>query len=130
MIRKIALALIGLIAANTAAADWGLNMPKGVTDLSAETYGLHMMVFWWCVGIGVVVFGAMIYSLIKHRKAAGAQPANFSHNTSAEIIWTVIPCVILLLMAVPAAETLIKIEDSRDPDLTVVVTGYQWKWHY
>jgi cytochrome c oxidase subunit 2 len=130
MIRKIALALIGLIAAGTAAADWGLNMPKGVTDLSAETYGLHMMVFWWCVGIGVVVFGAMIYSLIRHRKAAGAKPASFSHSTTAEIVWTIIPCVILLLMAVPAAETLIKIEDSRDPDMTVVVTGYQWKWHY
>src|SRR5210317_2138864 len=130
MIRKSIMSLLGLLLASTASADWALNMPRGVTDLSAETYGLHMMVFWWCVGIGVVVFGAMIYSLIKHRKAAGAEPATFSHSTSAEIIWTVIPCVILLLMAVPAAETLIKIEDSRDPDMTVIVTGYQWKWHY
>ena len=69
-------------------------------------------------------------ALIKHRKEAGAKPASFSHSTSAEIIWTVIPVVILLLMAVPAAETLIKLEDSRDPDMTVVATGYQWKWHY
>ena len=72
----------------------------------------------------------MIYSLVKHRKSAGAEPAQFSHSMTAEIAWTVIPCIILLLMAVPSAETLIKLEDARDPDLTVVVTGYQWKWHY
>ena len=130
MIRKIFLGLIGLIAAGSAAADWEINMPTGVTALSAETYGLHMQVFWWCVGIGVVVFGVMIISLVKHRKSVGAQPAKFSHSTSAEIIWTIIPCIILLVMAVPAAETMIKIEDSRDPDMSVVVTGYQWKWHY
>ena len=130
MIRKSILSLLGVLAATTASADWEINMPKCITELSAETYDLHMMVFWWCVGIGVVVFGVMIISLIKHRKAAGAKPASFSHSTSAEIIWTVIPVVILLLMAVPAAETLIKLEDSRDPDMTVVATGYQWKWHY
>ena len=105
-------------------------MPVGVTELSAETYDLHMMVFWWCVAIGVVVFGVMIISLIKHRKSQGVQPATFSHSTSAEVIWTVIPCLILLIMAVPAAETMVKLEDSRDPDLSIVVTGYQWKWHY
>ena len=105
-------------------------MPVGVTELSAETYDLHMMVFWWCVAIGVVVFGVMIISLIKHRKSQGAQPASFSHSTSAEVIWTVVPCLILLIMAVPAAETMVKLEDSRDPDLSIVITGYQWKWHY
>jgi cytochrome c oxidase subunit 2 len=89
-----------------------------------------MMVFWWCVAIGVVVFGVMIISLIKHRKAAGAEPASFSHSTTAEVIWTAIPVVILLLMAVPAAETMVRLEDSRDPDMTVVATAYQWKWHY
>jgi cytochrome c oxidase subunit 2 len=89
-----------------------------------------MMVFWWCVGIGVVVFGVMIISLIRHRKSAGAEPAQFSHSTSAEIIWTIIPVVILLVMAVPAAETMIKLEDSRNPDVTIVATGYQWQWHY
>ena len=116
--------------ASTASAEWGLNMPKGVTDLSLETYGLHMMVFWWCVAIGVVVFGVMIYSLFKHRKSKGAEPADFSHSTTAEVIWTAVPVVILILMAVPAAETMIKLEDDRDPDLSIVITGYQWKWHY
>lgn len=130
MIRKLCLGMLTLLAAANAAAEWELNMPKGVTELSAETYDLHMMVFWWCVGIGVVVFGVMIYSLFAHRKSRGAEPAKFTHSMSAEVIWTVIPIVILLVMAVPSAETLVKLEDSRDPDITVVVTGYQWKWHY
>ena len=130
MVRKSFLGLLGLVMAGSAQADWALNMPKGVTELSAETYDLHMMVFWWCVAIGIVVFGVMIISLIKHRKSKGAKPADFSHSMTAEIIWTAIPVVILLLMAVPAAETMIKLEDSRDPDLSIVVTAYQWKWHY
>jgi cytochrome c oxidase subunit 2 len=130
MIRKLILSVSGLAWAGTASADFALNMPKGVTELSAETYDVHMLAFWWCVGIGVVVFGAMIWSLIMHRKSRGAKAANFSHSTAAEVIWTTIPCVILLFMAVPAAETMIKLEDSRNPDLSVVVTGYQWRWHY
>ena len=130
MIRKSFLSLLGLVATGVAQADWALNMPKGVTELSAETHDLHMMVFWWCVAIGIVVFGVMIISLIKHRKSKGVEPADFSHSMTAEIIWTAIPVVILLLMAVPAAETMVRLEDSRDPDLSIVVTAYQWKWHY
>jgi len=130
MIRKSFLSLLGLVLASTANADWALNMPKGVTDLSLETYNLHMMVFWWCVAIGVIVFGVMIISLFKHRKSQGAEPASFSHSTAAEVIWTAIPVVILLIMAVPAAETMVRLEDSRDPDISIVVTAYQWKWHY
>jgi len=124
------MATFGLLLAGTASADWALNMPVGVTELSAETFRLHMMVFWWCVAIGIVVFGAMIYSLVKHRKAAGAEAAQFTHSTTAEIVWTIIPVVILLVMAVPAARTMIKLEDTRNPDLTIVATAYQWKWHY
>ena len=116
--------------AGTARADWELNMPKGVTDLSLETYNLHMMVFWWCVAIGIVVFGVMIVSLFKHRKSKGAESATFSHSTTAEVIWTAIPVIILVLLAIPTAETMVKLEDSRDPDLSIVVTAYQWKWHY
>jgi cytochrome c oxidase subunit 2 len=130
MLRKLFLSLPGLLGASAASADWAINMPRGVTELSQETFDLHMMVFWWCVAIGVVVFGVMIYSLIKHRKSKGAEAAQFSHSTSAEIAWTIVPVIILLIMAVPAAETMIKLEDSRDPDLSIVVTGYQWKWHY
>lgn len=130
MIRKLVLSVLGLTWAGAASADFALNMPEGVTALSAETYGIHMTVFWWCVGIGVLVFGAMIYSLFAHRKSRGEQAADFSHSTTAEVIWTTIPCFILLFMAVPAAETMIKLEDSRNPDMSVVVTGYQWRWHY
>ena len=130
MIRPLCLCLFGLAYAGSATADWALNMPEGVTELSAETYRLHMEIFYWCVAIGIVVFGAMIWSLIKHRKSQGAEPADFSHNMTAEVLWTVVPCIILLIMAVPATETLIRLEDSRKPDMTVVVTGYQWKWHY
>ena len=130
MIRKIAIVALGLLASVSASADWALNMPKGVTELSAQTYNLHMMVFWVCVAIGALVFGVMIVSLVKHRKSAGAVPAKFSHSTMAEVIWTALPVVILLVMAIPAAETMVRLEDARKADMTIVATGYQWKWHY
>lgn len=130
MIRKSFLSLLALGLTGTARADWTLNMPRGVTDLSVETYNLHMMIFWWCVAIGVIVFGVMIISLFMHRKSKGAEAATFSHSTMAEVIWTTIPVVILMLIAIPVAETMIKLEDSRDPDISIVVTAYQWKWHY
>lgn len=130
MIRNTILSLLGLSLAGTAKADWALNMPKGITDLSLETYNLHMMVFWWCVAIGIVVFGVMIISLIKHRKSKGAESATFSHSTTAEVIWTAIPVIILILISVPTAETMVKLEDSRNPDMSIVITGHQWKWHY
>jgi cytochrome c oxidase subunit 2 len=130
MPRKLVIALISLLAAGAAQAEWALNMPEGVTDLSKETYDLHMLIFWVCVWIGVAVFGVMIYSIFAHRQSKGAKPESWSHSTAAEIIWTAIPVFILLALAVPTARTLIKIEDTRDPDLTIVATGYQWKWHY
>jgi cytochrome c oxidase subunit 2 len=130
MIRNIFTAVLALLAAGDALADLAVNMPRGVTELSAETYQIHMIIFWWCVAIAVVVFGAMIYSIINHRKSKGVEPATFTHSVTAEVVWTVIPVIILLIMAVPSAELMIKLEDTRDPDMTVVVTGYQWKWHY
>ncbi len=120
------------VSAPLAHAGWGdLNMTQGVTELSREIYGLHMIIFWWCVAIGVAVFGVMIYSLINFRKSKGAVPdTTMLHSTKAEIIWTVIPVFILVLMAIPATRTLIKIEDTRNTELTIKVTGYQWKWQY
>jgi len=111
-------------------ADWGLNMPRGVTQISNEVYELHMLIFGICVAIAVVVFGAMIWSIFYHRKSRGAVPAKFSHSTKVEIVWTVIPIAILVGMAVPAADTLIRMEDTRNSDMTVKVTGYQWMWEY
>ncbi|MBM0104165.1 cytochrome c oxidase subunit II [Steroidobacter sp. S1-65] len=113
-----------------ALAAWELNMPVGVTELSRDIHGLHMLIFWICVLIAIAVFGMMIYSIVKFRHSQGAVPANFDHSTKAEIVWTIIPVAILVGMAIPAAATLVKIEDTRDSDMTVKVTGYQWKWQY
>ena len=86
-----------------AAAAWTLNLREGVTELSREIYGLHMLILWICVAIAVAVFGVMIYSIVTFRKSKGAVPAKFDHNTTAEVVWTVIPVVILVAMAIPAA---------------------------
>ena len=132
--RGLQAAFVSLFAllASVAHADWGgLNMTEGVSILSKEIYGLHMTIFYWCVAIGVVVFGAMIYSLIKFRKSQGAQAdTTLVHSTKVEIIWTVIPIMILVAMAIPTARGLIKIEDMGDVALNIKVTGYQWKWEY
>jgi cytochrome c oxidase subunit II len=125
-----AAATLACLPASAAFAAWELNMPTGVTELSHDIHHLHMLILWICVAIAVAVFGAMIYSIVKFRHSQGAVPAKFDHSTQAEIIWTIIPVVILIAMAVPAAATLVKIEDTRDSQLTIKVTGYQWKWHY
>jgi cytochrome c oxidase subunit 2 len=109
----------------------GYNLPIGVTDLSESMYALHMKVFWICVGIAVVVFGAMIYSLVKFRRSQGAVPdTTMVHSTKVEIVWTIIPVIILVVMAVPAADLILKQEDTRNSELSIRVTGYQWKWQY
>jgi cytochrome c oxidase subunit 2 len=118
------------LPAGAALAAWELNMPVGVTELSRDIHGLHMLIFWICVIIAVAVFGMMIYSIVKFRHSQGAVPAKFDHSTKAEVVWTIIPVAILVGMAIPAAETLIRIEDTRDSELTIKVTGYQWKWQY
>ncbi len=126
-----AAAALTAFAASPAFAAWSdLNLRVGVTPLSADIYRLHMMILWVCVGIAVAVFGVMIYSIATFRKSKGAVPATFDHSTTAEIVWTVIPVLILVLMAVPAAKTLVEIDDTRNSDLTIKVTGYQWKWQY
>ncbi len=106
------------------------NMPVGVTDISREVFGLHMLIFWICVAIGVVVFGAMLVSLVRHRKSRGYEAQQFHDSTTAEIAWTVVPFLILVAMAVPATQVLIKMEDTARADLTIKITGYQWLWHY
>ena len=117
-------------AAQSAHAAWELNLPVGVTPLSREVYDLHMLILWICTVIGIVVFGVMFYSMIMHRKSRGVEPATFHHSTFAEIVWTAIPCVILVAMAIPATKTLIAMEDTSAADMTIKVTGYQWKWRY
>ena len=120
--------LAGLAA--DAHAAWDLNLPVGVTPISQQAYDLHMLILWVCVVIGIVVFGAMFYSMAVHRKAAGAEAAHFHHSTFAEIVWTIIPFVILVVMAIPATKALVMMEDVSESDMTLKITAYQWKWKY
>ncbi|WP_313252574.1 cytochrome c oxidase subunit II [Stenotrophomonas sp.] len=110
--------------------EWQLNMGKGVTHTARMAWEAHMVALWVCVVIGVLVFGALFYAVFKFRKSKGAVAAQFSHNTKAEIIWTVIPIVILVVMAWPATAKLIAMYDTRDSEMTVKITGYQWMWKY
>jgi len=111
-------------------AAWDLNMPRGVTQMSRDTYDLHMTIFWWCVAIGVVVFGVMLWSIINHRKSKGAQPATFHESTKVEIVWTLIPFLILIAMAIPATRVLTAAYDASESDLDIEIIGYQWRWEY
>ncbi len=130
--RSIApLAGLGVLGSTgSALADWGLNMPQGVTEISRTVFSLHMFVIWICVAIAVVVFGVMFYSILMHRKSKGVEAAQFHESTSVEIAWTIVPFLILVGMAIPATKTLIAMETTGDADMTVQVTGYQWKWKY
>lgn len=106
------------------------NMRKGVTDISNDVYQLHMTIFLICCVIGVIVFAIMFWAIIHHRKSKGAVPAQFHESTKVEVLWTAIPFVILIAMAIPATKTLIAMEDASKADVTIKVTGSQWKWHY
>lgn len=120
-------ALLGVVPA------WAkshFNMSPGVTPVSHEIYHLHMLIFWICVGIGVVVFGIMLYAIIMHRKSRGAKAADFHEHPVLEVVWAIIPFVILVIMAIPATKVLMQIDDTAKADITIKVTGYQWKWKY
>jgi cytochrome c oxidase subunit II len=120
--------LMALIAPLALANGW--NMPVGVTGLSREIHSLHMIIFWICVVIGVVVFGVMFYSLFRFRRSQGAKSANFHEHTGVEVLWTAVPLLILVVMAVPATATLKDMYDASEADLDIMVTGQQWRWRY
>ena len=119
-----------LLAIQPAWAEYGLNLPEGVTPISRNIYDLHMTIFYICCVIAAAVFGVMFWSIFHHRKSRGAKAAQFHHNTTVEIIWTAIPMLILILMAIPATKSLIMIESTGDSDLTIKITGHQWRWQY
>ncbi|HEY6515830.1 MAG TPA: cytochrome c oxidase subunit II [Steroidobacteraceae bacterium] len=135
---RIAALLVAAAAALPAMADespnggWGLlNLPVGVTSISKDVYSIHMMAFWVCVVIGILVFGVMIWSIIFHRRSLGAvADVTLVHNTKVEILWTTIPVLILIGMAIPAAHGLVLISDDSNPQLEIKVTGFQWGWQY
>lgn len=123
---------VAALAATPAHAGWGLlNMPKGVSELSREIYDMHMTMLWICVVISVLTFGAMIVAMIRFRKSRGAvADTKLLHNARLEAAWTIVPTLILIGMAIPSVEKLIKIEDTTGSQLTVKITGHQWYWHY
>ena len=123
------LLLVGLFAPPVL-ADYEMNLVRGATDLSYRAFDLHMIALWVCAAIGVVVFGVMFYSLFAFRKSRGAVAANFHDNITVEVVWTIIPFIILIAMALPATKSLLELEDTSEADLTIKVTGYQWRWQY
>lgn len=128
--RNLGWLIYGSMLSGTAWAESKYNLTQGVTDVSREVYDLHMLVLYICTVIGVIVFGAIFWSMIFHRKSKGHAPATFHESTKVELLWTIIPIFILVAMAYPATLTLIDIENNEDSDLTIQVTGSQWKWHY
>ena len=126
----IFLPVAAMAEGNVNSNTWGLNLTRGVTPFSKEVYDLHMIVLWICVVIGVVVFGAMFYAMFAYRKSKGAQAEGWHENHTVEAVWTIIPLLILIGIAVPATHTLIKMEDVSNAEMTIKVTGYQWMWQY
>ena len=130
-LKKLSILILLYILGSNSYAGWlDLNMPKGVTDISNEVYGLHMLILYICIGIGVVVFGAMFWSIWAHRKSRGVTPATFHESTKLEFIWTIVPFAILIGMAIPATKTLIKMYDTSESEIHIKITGYQWLWQY
>ena len=127
--RMLALAAAAL-PPSLAQAAWEWNFQQPVTPIAQQQYELHLFIFWICVVIFVGVFGVMFYSIFKHRKSVGHEAHQFHENTTVEIVWTVIPFLILLFMAWPATKTILAMKDTTAPDMTVKITGYQWKWGY
>jgi cytochrome c oxidase subunit 2 len=124
------LGLACLLQSPALLAAWELNMPKGVTEISRATYDLHMTIIWMCVAIGVIVYGVLVYSMVKYRKSKGVTPATFHHNTTVEIIWTAIPFILLIGMAIPSTKVLTQIYDATESEIDILVTGHQWRWQY
>jgi cytochrome c oxidase subunit 2 len=111
-------------------AEWEVNLPRPITEIARVQYDLHMMIMAIITVIALIVFGVMFYAIVRFRKSKGAQPAKFTHSTKAEVLWTVIPTLILIAMAVPSTKALLLMEDTTESDMVVKVTGYQWGWHY
>jgi len=111
-------------------AEYATNFQTPQSPIARQIYDLHMIILYICVAICVVVFGVLFYSLYAHRKSRGVKAAQFHESLTVEVIWTIIPFIILVLMAIPATKTILDMKDTSRPDMTIKVTGYQWKWHY
>lgn len=123
-------ALSGMLVSGAVWADYQLNLREPQSALARDVYDLHTMINLVCLAIFIVVFGAMFYSIWKHRKSTGHQAAHFHESTTVEVIWTIIPFFILIGMAYPATKAVLAMKDTSNPDMTIKITGYQWKWEY
>ena len=126
----VILSALFLLSPDILHAAWGLNMTQGVTPISHDVYNMHMTSLYVCTVIGILVFGMMFWSIFHHRKSKGVKPAKFSHSTTVEIIWTLIPFVIIVALAIPATKLLARMDDTSKSEITIKATGYQWKWKY
>lgn len=122
-------AFLSMFAVNSHAA-YALNLRAPATDIAGQVYGLHMLILWICIGIFILVFGLMFYSIFKHRKSVGHKAVQFHENHLLEVVWTIIPVIILAAMAYPATKTIVAMKDTSAADMSIKVTGSQWKWAY
>ncbi len=122
--------LLFMLSPNILNAAWGLNMTQGVTPISQDVYNMHMTSLYVVTVIGILVFSVMFWSIFHHRKSKGIKPAKFSHSTTVEIIWTLIPFAIIVALAIPATKLLARMDDTSKSEVTIKATGYQWKWKY
>lgn len=129
-VKRAGALVTGALLSSPALADWTINMSPGVTKSSNQVFDLHMTILWICVAIGVVVFAIMFWSILHHRKSRGYEPAHFHENTVVEVLWTIIPFAILVIMAIPATATLVDMYDTSNAEVDIKVTGYQWRWRY
>ncbi len=121
-------ALLALPGIANGESKFGLQTPQ--TPVAHQLYDLHAITLGVCIVVAIVVFGLMFYTILRHRRSVGHQAKQFDTNKPLQIIWTVIPCLIVVGMAFPATRTVIAMKDTSSPDLTIKVTGYQWKWRY
>ena len=129
-LQRMAAGVVSLGLSGSVWAEYAYNLPMPASKVAGDVFHLHNLIMLVCIGIFVVVFGAMFYSLYMHRKSRGHKAANFHENTTVEVVWTIVPFVILMGMAYPAAKVVIDMKDTSNPDMTIKVTGYQWKWGY
>lgn len=129
-LRRVAAGVVSLGMSGSVWAEYAYNLQMPASKVAGDVFHLHNLIMLVCIGIFVVVFGAMFYSLYMHRKSRGHKAANFHENTTVEVVWTIVPFVILVGMAYPAAKVVIDMKDTSNPDMTIKVTGYQWKWGY
>ncbi|HYC38097.1 MAG TPA: cytochrome c oxidase subunit II [Usitatibacter sp.] len=129
-LRALPLTVSAMLAPTAALADYMVDILPPASPMAQDAYDLHWGILWVCVVIFFIVFGAMFWSIFKHRRSVGAKAAQFHENTTIEIIWTLVPLIVLVAMAWPATKTMLEMKDASAADMTIKVTALQWRWEY